>query len=318
MKYVKWRPAALFVLLGALLTACFALYRLPLRAVLYPLALTGCVGAVFLVRDALRTKRKHDRLRALHEDELPEGLPPAADVIERDCRRIIEELCAVQAEQTRAADARYRGMMDYYTAWVHQIKTPIAAMRLRLQNHDTPEARALLLDLGRIERYVEMVMTYLRLDSASTDYCFRRCDLDALVRGVVRGFAGEFIDRRLELDYEPVSLTVLTDEKWLAFVLGQVLSNALKYTPSGRISIFLCAPRTLCIRDTGIGIAPEELPRVFENGFTGFNGRVDRRASGIGLYLCRRVCVSLGHEIAITSAVGEGTSVCISFPEREM
>lgn len=195
----------------------------------------------------------------------------------------------MQAEQTRAADARYRGMMDYYTAWVHQIKTPIAAMRL--QNHDTPEARALLLDLGRIERYVEMVMTYLRLDSASTDYCFRRCDLDALMRGVVRGFAGEFIDRRPELGYEPVPLTVLTDEKWLAFVLGQVLSNALKYTPSGRISVFLCAPRTLCIRDTGIGIAPQALPRVFENGFTGFNGRVDRRASGIAC-ICAGACAS--------------------------
>ena len=108
--------------------------------------------------------------------------------------------------------------------------------------------------------------------------------------------------RKLTLDYKPVDVSVVTDEKWLLFVIEQLLSNALKYTLSGSVSIYLEAPRTLCIADTGIGIAPEDLPRIFERGYTGINGRDDKKASGIGLYLCRRICRSLGHSITASSS----------------
>ena len=108
--------------------------------------------------------------------------------------------------------------------------------------------------------------------------------------------------RKLTLDYKPVDVSVVTDEKWLLFVIEQLLSNALKYTLSGSVSIYLEAPRTLCIADTGIGIAPEDLPRIFERGYTGINGRDDKKASGIGLYLCRRICLSLGHSITASSS----------------
>lgn len=109
---------------------------------------------------------------------------------------------------------------------------------------------------------------------------------------------------------------VLTDEKWLSFVIEQLLSNALKYTPSGSITITLEDPLTLCIRDTGIGIAPEDLPRVFEKSYTGYNGRSDKKASGIGLYLCKRICHNLGHTITIESSLDTGTTVRI-FLEHE-
>ena len=209
-------------------------------------------------------------------------------------------------------------MMDYYTLWVHQIKTPIAAMRLRLQDEDTPQARTLLADLGRIEHYVSMVLTYLRLEGSSTDYVIRETDLDSVLRPVFKQFAGEFISRKLKLDYTPVNKRVLTDEKWLSFVVEQLLSNALKYTLAGSVSVYLEEPAILCIRDTGIGIAPEDLPRVFERSYTGLTGRADKRASGLGLSLCRQICSKLGHGLFIESVPDCGTVVHVDLSAAKL
>lgn len=213
---------------------------------------------------------------------------------------------------------RYRDMIDYYSVWAHQIKTPIASMRLHLQSEDSPLSRQLSSDLLRIEQYVEMVMAFLRLDSGSTDYVIREHDLDGIVRESVRKFAGEFIARKIKLCYEPINTTVITDEKWLCFIVEQILSNALKYTAEGSITISLEEPKKLCIKDTGIGIEKEDLHRVFEKGYTGYNGRVDKKSSGIGLYLCKRICNNLGHGISISSAVGEGTTVTVDLEQKNL
>ena len=161
-------------------------------------------------------------------------------------------------------------------------------------------------------------MMFLRLDSDSTDYVIREYDLDAIVRQAVRKFAGEFIARKIQLVYEPVNTKVITDEKWLSFVVEQVLSNALKYTSAGSISIFLETPKTLCIRDTGMGIAPEDLPRIFEKGYTGYHGRADKKASGIGLYLCRRICNNLGHKISAKSTPDKGTTIRVDLSQYKL
>ena len=142
-----------------------------------------------------------------------------------------------------------------------------------------------------------------------SDYVLRECSLDGIVRGAVKKFSGEFILRRLRLDYQPLPGTVLTDEKWLSFVLEQVLSNALKYTPAGSVTIALAGEGILCIRDTGMGIVPEDLPRIFDKGYTGLRGRSDKRASGLGLWLCREICARLGHRIWAESAPDQGTAV---------
>ena len=147
---------------------------------------------------------------------------------------------------------------------------------------------------------------------------FRTCDLDSLVRQAVRKFGGEFISRKLKLCYTPLEMQVVTDEKWLSFVVEQVLSNALKYTPEGSVSIYAEEPATLCIRDTGIGIAPEDLPRIFERSYTGYQGRADHRASGIGLYLCKQICDRLGHTIRAESRVGEGTVIRIGLEQTRV
>jgi signal transduction histidine kinase len=212
------------------------------------------------------------------------------------------------SEDQKEFSARYDDMTEYYTLWAHQIKTPIAAMRLLLQE-EGPDPRALSEELFRIEQYVEMALCYLRLDGGVSDYVLREADLDEVIRQALRKYAPQFIRKKIRLNYEPVGAGALTDEKWLSFVVEQVLSNALKYTPGGEIAIRLEAPLTLAISDTGIGIAPEDLPRVFEKGYTGLNGRFDKRATGIGLYLCRRIMTKLGHGISIESQPGEGTTV---------
>ena len=177
--------------------------------------------------------------------------------------------------------------------------------------------RRLTAELGRVEQYVDMVLTYLRLEEGGSDYVIRECDVDEVVRAAVRRFAGEFIDRRIALDYTPVEWRTVTDGKWLTFVVEQLLSNALKYTgQDGTIRVYRDGD-DLCVSDSGMGIAPEDVPRVFDMGYTGQNGRLDRRSSGIGLYLCRRICGNLRHGIRIESTVGKGTTVRVTLERGE-
>lgn len=293
----------------AIFFVCFALYGAPLRAVGYPALLCAAVGAVYRALDYIRARRRHIAILSLRaQPEAPLSLlPDAAAPNDADYQALIAARSRQYGELRTAMQEKYADTCDYYTMWAHQIKTPIAAMRLTLQGEDTPVSRGLSRELRRVEQYVEMAMMFLRLDAGTTDYVFAGHSLDEIVRRELRRFSGEFIGRKIALDYAAPELTVVTDEKWLGFVIGQLLSNALKYTPEGKISVYLEAPCTLCIRDTGIGIDPGDLPRIFEKGYTGANGRSDRRASGLGLYLCRRVCANLGVGISAQSEPGSGT-----------
>ena len=303
----------------AIFALCFALYGLPLSAIVYPAALCLVLALAFAMIDFIRVRRRHAEFMSLTELSAAEEkmLPPARSIDDADYRRVIALLADSRAELSRETERRRSDMLDYYTVWVHQIKTPIASMRLALQSADSPESRRLLSELGRIERYVEMALVYLRLDSESSDYLIRELELDPLIRRSVKKFSGEFISKRLSLELEPTGLSVVSDEKWLAFVIEQILSNSLKYTRSGSVRIYLSGPATLCIRDSGIGIAPEDLPRIFEKGYTGRNGRAEDRASGLGLYLCRRVCNKLGHPISAVSEPGRGTEIRIDLSRYE-
>ena len=320
--YLKGRRKVigLFLLFAGIHIAVFCLYRLPTAAVAYPLGLCGLIGCVALTVDYWKVSQRHRTLAGIRSmtDIIAATLPEPESIPEADYQRILELLAAEQSRGTDEMNRRYQETVDYYTVWAHQIKTPIASMRLHLQNEDSPLSRQLTSDLNRIEQYAEMVLVFLRLDSDSTDYVIREQPLDAIVREAVHKFAGEFIVRRLKLVYEPIDTRVVTDEKWLSFVVEQVLSNALKYTPSGTVTIRLEAPKTLCIQDTGIGIAPEDLPRIFEKGFTGCNGRSDKKASGIGLYLCRRICRNLGHSISVSSVPDGGTTVRIGLEQTRL
>ena len=315
MKYVKQRRRGILAggLFVVIFVISFVLYRLPVKAVCYPAALCFFLAIFFIILDFRRVKRRHELLTGMREltDILTETLPAVDGVEDEDYQAIIRMFQKEHTQVVSYNQQTYSEMVDYYTIWAHQIKTPIASMRLTLQNEDSTLSRKLTNELFRIEQYVEMVLTFLRLNSKSTDYVIREYDLDAIIRQSVKKYAGEFISRKISLIYEPLHVTVLTDEKWLSFVIEQVLSNALKYTPSGSICITMEAENRLCIRDTGIGIAAEDLPRIFEHGYTGYNGRTDKKASGIGLYLCKRICERLGHGIKAESTIDEGTCIVV-------
>lgn len=319
--YLKRKRRSIF-LFGAvflILWIVLGVYRLPTEPVAYSFALCGLVLFIEFVSDFLRFRKRHQLLSHIQEEILntDENLPQAANLLEEDYQILIRNLFQKKAAIETQALQKQEDMLSYYTMWVHQIKTPIAAMRLLLQESGG-EHRGLEGELFRVEEYVEMVLCYLRLGSTTTDYRFYEYDLDKILRQAVRKYAPLFIRKKIALQYEPVHFTVLTDEKWLLFVVEQVLSNALKYTASGSITVAFHAPATLSIRDTGIGIAPEDLPRIFECGFTGCNGRLDKKSTGIGLYLCRRICKNLGHNIGATSQIGQGTEIQIDLRRRDL
>ena len=289
----------------------FWLYGLPGEAIAYLLCLC-CIGTSFwAVLSFVRFWRKHKILRKMEEAIFvtAEDLPETTTLIEEEYQHLIQRLVRENRQRQAAADSMLEDLTSYYTLWVHQIKTPIAAMDLLLQA-GPDRATEMEIELQKIAQYVDMVLQYLRLDSTAKDLVLQRCQLDAVVRQTVRKYAKLFILKKIQLVFQETKWEVLSDEKWLCFLLEQLLSNALKYTPEGgKISIFLEGETNLVIADTGIGIAPEDLPRVFEKGFTGNNGRMDKKATGIGLYLCRRVTNLLGHTISIASEPGVGTQV---------
>ncbi len=331
-RYLRARRRAIVLaaVCCAVFGVTFALYHLPLPAVLYPAGLCALLAAAFAGRDLARTAKTHRTLQALTARAaesadlaaaLAGALPAAEDVAGQDYQALIAALQQQLAAQSAHSALRARDMSDYCTAWAHQIKTPIAAMRLILQSEDTPLSRRLEAEVFRIEQYVEMVLAFVRLGSADTDYVLCTCALDEVLRRAVKRFAASFIDRHVRLDFVPTGRTLVSDEKWLGFVVEQLLSNALKYTPDGGcVTVAPAGESELCIADTGIGIAPEDLPRVFDKGYTGCNGRRDagRHATGLGLYLCRRVCQNLGIGIRIESAPGQGTRVYLDLAQYDL
>ena len=300
----------LCAIISGLFVSSYFLFEMPLITVIYPLILSAIAVAITAAAGYASRARRH---RAIERRELP----APKDIIEEDYQKIIHDMEEdAKASREQAAEA-YRDMIEYYTVWAHQIKTPIAAMKLQLQAEDSGTARRLGGDLNRIEGYVNMAMAYLRLDSEDTDYLIREYRVDDIIRPVIRKFSREFILKKLTLNYDPPEMKVITDEKWLSFVLEQVISNAVKYTgEGGTIRIYGKSDNSLCIEDTGIGINPEDLPRIFEKGYTGFNGRQDKSASGIGLFLCKRILENLGHSIFADSEAGKGTRMTLEFRQQ--
>ncbi|MBO7333847.1 MAG: sensor histidine kinase [Lachnospiraceae bacterium] len=295
----------------------FMLYELPVKAVIYPAIVSAIFGVFFLLIDFINVKRKHEELlRLLSQPSETLNLPKAGgDITAEDYSLIVEKLKKDTEELSAKASNDYDDMIDYYTAWAHQIKTPIASMKLSLENEDSELSRKLSSDLRRMQAYVDMVLAFLRLGSDSSDYVFKKISLDDIIKPSLKKFAPDFIGKKLSLSYEPIRINVLTDEKWFSFLFEQILSNAIKYTKEGGISIYMEDGRKLVIEDTGIGIAPEDVNRVFEKGYMGINGRKNREASGLGLYLCKVVSDKLGLDISLESLVKKGTKVYLYFPD---
>ena len=223
-------------------------------------------------------------------------------------------------KKNRAIEEREKlnDLMDYYTLWAHQIKTPIAASSLLVgEIEDKKVKNQLEQELFKIESYVNIVLQYLRLESFHEDLVLKKENLEDLVKEIVKKYAIFFIQKGLSLNLHDLDRTIITDRKWFVVILEQVLSNSLKYTSQGGIEIYF-QEDTLYIKDSGLGIQDADLLRVFERGFSGYNGRLTQQSSGLGLYLSKKIADELGHQISIASQVGQGTTVMISFSEKKM
>lgn len=328
LHYIKAQAKWLFMILlsGFVMSVLTALNKVPSHEILYGMGL--CLFLLFcaVAFDYQRVYRKCRALQSMETsaaasadfvlDGLFDWLETSDGPLETQYQRLLMQVLDHKAQMRDEMELKSKELKEYYTMWVHQIKTPISAMRLLLQEKNGEIDLSEELDeLFDIERYVEMALQYMRMDSESTDYLLRLTQLDGVVREVVHKYARLFIRGKIRLDYRNVGAWAYTDEKWLAFVLEQVFSNAVKYTPQGTVSIFMETAHVLAVADNGIGIRPEDLPRVFEKGYTGYNGHADKSSTGIGLYLCSRIMKKLGHGFTIESEPGKGTKVLIAFPQ---
>ena len=307
--YILWGIICILIF-----AAVFALYGIDMRVIWYPLLLCAVVTVIFLLRGIVRDREKHRELEMLREaqDLEREMLPKPESWTEEEYQELV---CAMQeklrSERETQEEAR-KDMEDYYAMWVHQIKAPIAVMNVLLQQADTAENRELRAELFRVEQYADMALSYVRLGEGTSDLVIQEYVLDEIIRKAVRKYAGQFIRKKIRLIYEGTDIRVLTDEKWLTFIIEQLLSNAIKYTSEGSVTITVDSGKKMTVTDTGIGIAPEDLPRIFEKGYTGYNGRMDKKSTGIGLYLCRMAAERLGHKLTAVSEPGRGSSFTVN------
>ena len=308
----------LFVVFIVIFFIMFYLYNLPLEALIYTGSFCFLVSFIASISDYANYKESYKKLNFLEQNILNdlEDLPKSLDIRIDYYHKIIEKLYEELEKLTQENRQKNTDMVDYYSMWVHQIKTPIAAMNFLLDNEEVDQ-KILQQELFKIERYVEMVLTYIRLDSISSDYVITKINLDEVVKESVKKYATIFINKKIKLNYVSHETMVISDKKWLSFAFEQILGNSVKYTStSGEITIETCENK-LIIEDNGMGIKEEDLPRIFEKGFTGFNGRYEKKSSGLGLYLCKKTLDKLGHHIEISSKVGEGTRIEITFPKED-
>ena len=308
----------LFVVFIAIFFIMFYLYNLPLEALIYTGSFCFFAALIASFLDFVNYRESYKKLKFLEQNILNDldALPKSLDIRIDYYHKIIEKLYEELEKLTQENRQKNTDMDDYYSMWVHQIKTPIAAMNFLLDNEEVDQ-KNLQQELFKIERYVEMVLTYIRLDSTSSDYVITKINLDEVVKDSVKKYATIFINKKIKLNYVSHETMVISDKKWLSFAIEQILGNSVKYSNTGgEITIETCENK-LIVEDNGMGIKEEDLPRIFEKGFTGFNGRYEKKSSGLGLYLCKKTLDKLGHHIEISSKVGEGTRVEITFPKED-
>ena len=320
MNKTKGHLGTVFMLIFMMITtlsfsAMAYLYSLPVNAIVYALLLVFFFWLFPFSYLVFKQKQIIKELKVIKNMPIKGVLsrPLPIDAV----TQAYEECLEVLLNETFLHQNQYEGnqteLIEAYTLWAHQIKTPIAALDLLLQTEaDSPKIRLMKIELFKIEQYVELTLHIARLDSFATDYVFSRVDMDEAVRTAVRKYRTLFIEKGIQFESIGDGLPIATDLKWLGVILDQLISNSVKYTPKGKVTAEISG-LSLTIRDTGVGIQPEDMPRVFEKGYTGYNGRMDQKATGIGLYVVKRTCDRLGIKLSLSSELGLGTEVTLTF-----
>jgi len=308
--YINKTKKSIIIYLCAVLVFSITsyLYNLPFGAIFYPIIIFSFISILIMTLDVKKEYRRYkntmNRLIYIDDYHSVKSIDYEIDLYQKALEDFVSKYKKVKEESAES----YSETFEYFTIWAHQIKTPIASMKLQLASSDDLFSKNLEMKLNQIESYVEMVINYIKLNDDGFDFIFEEKCLDDILKEVIRQNSNDFIYKKIKLDYKEINKNIMIDEKWFVFVLNQIISNSIKYTNKGTISIYV-ENDMLCIKDTGIGINSNDLPRVFEKGYSGFNGRSNKKASGIGLYISKKILDKMNIDIKIESKVNKGTCV---------
>lgn len=229
----------------------------------------------------------------------------------------VNQLLIENRQLKNTIDIERKDLEEYFLLWVHQIKTPITVSDLILQKEKTPYTCQLKEQMFYIREYTNMAINYMKLKDRQADMDIAEVEIDKLLKSLLRKYSGLFIDKNISLDYQPIDTKIITDARWATILIEQILANALKYTNSGKITLsFDRDKNALKVKDTGIGIKSEDINKIFDKGYSGFNGRINEKSSGIGLYLVKKIAILLNIKIEVCSTVNVGSEFIICFPKQ--
>lgn len=312
----------LFVTMAVIFGVVYILGRQPLTLFFYSLELSAFLLLIYLCIHYFRYAKRYkliSKLELLNRSSLEE-LQQNTDSADQFYVKKIAALLEQLRESENLHDERQTDQLDYFTLWLHQIKTPISAISLLTQSSRAKEAKQISQELVRLEDYTHMALNYIKLEKPEADMDLSIVDLDDVIKKAIKRYSILFIYKGIKLDYKPLCTKVLSDGKWLQNLLEQILSNSLKYTAEGTISIYMDSvnAETMIIKDTGIGIGSEDLPKIFNKGYSGMNGRLHEKSTGLGLFLSKKICERLGHRLSIDSQPGKGTCVAIDMARADL
>lgn len=272
----------------------------------------------------IRYKNYYDEINSILEklDKkylLPEMIKEANFVQGEKLNSILKEISRDMHENVKYYKDMQADYREYIETWVHEIKTPIASAKLVIENNQNEVTNKIDFQMDRIESFVEQVLYYSRSNNAHKDYIIKQINLDNVVRNVVKRNYRDFIHKKIKLDIKDIDELVCSDGKWTKFIINQIIGNSIKYSSNKEPMINISSVKKansvmLIIEDNGVGIVDKDINRVFEKGFTGENGRRFSKSTGMGLYLCEKLCSKLGLKISIDSKINEGTKVTLIFP----
>lgn len=311
----RWQLYIFSLVLALVTLFTFYLHDLDLAPFWDSVLFCGTLLFLYTCLAFYRWLQKYQRLQLLQKRGLQTNakyfLPVADTTNEALLQKILMLEVTRLAEMEVSQQQQKQELLEDFGLWLHQIKTPVAALDLLIQT-EAP-AQAMKTEVFKINDYLQLLLNYLRTNLDQQDFVFQTVAVEPLVKQTVKKYATFFSQKNLTLQLKSLTGSVTTDPKWAQFILEQILFNAIKYTKDGTITLWF-SENQLHIADTGIGILPEDLPRVFEKGYTGFNGRTQQRASGLGLYLSKTIAKKIGCQITIESKVNHGTTVTVSFP----
>lgn len=316
------------VLFFMIIFGVFMYLRIPLVIILLTWFIWFLPLLAYMVLNYIKWSRYINDIRRVLEELdkkylLPEVIDEPNFLLGEKINDVLRELSKSMHENVKHYRTEQEEYREYIEMWIHEIKTPIASSRLVIENNYNDVTRKIDYQIDRIDNFIEQVLYYTRSDEVSKDYIIKELELDSIVKKVVKKNYRDFISKKIKLEIEEIKETIYSDSKWVEFIVNQILVNSVKYTKEKEGIIKISANSqgnsvVLIIEDNGVGIIERDLYRIFEKGFTGENGRRFGKSTGIGLYLCKRLCDKLGLGLKLESKLNKGTKVRIIFPKDKV